>query len=146
MAVYDHSSGVGAWGPILVELTQVHGAEPAGLGAALTAPAAGVGHVAWLADDLEAETERLIASAACVRSTPAGPAPCRRCGSTAAASFGHPVEVLKRGPEVLGFYEHVRAAARDWDGAEPFQQRARAAMTSRRCNTRPPSTRLTSAP
>ena len=34
--------------------------------------------------------------------------------------FGHPVEVLQRGPEVLGFYDHVRAAA-DWDGTEPFR-------------------------
>ena len=60
-AVYDHSSAFGAWGPIMVELTQVHDAQPAGLAAALTAPGAGVGHVAWLAEDLEAEVARLEA-------------------------------------------------------------------------------------
>ena len=119
-AVYDHSSGFGAWGPILVELTQVHAAEPEGLRDALTAPGAGTGHVAWLADDLEAETARL---------TEAGLRPFHtgRTGPVSAVwfdggdAFGHPVEVLKRGPEVLGFYELVRAAAQDWDGSEPYR-------------------------
>ena len=81
-AVYDHSSGFGAWGPILVELTQVHDAQPAGLAGALTAPGAGIGHVAWLADDLDAEVQRLQAAGS-VRSTPAGPARRRPSGSTA---------------------------------------------------------------
>src|SRR6478736_2963484 len=54
-AVYDHSSGFGRWGSILVELTQVHDAQPEGLREALAAPGSGIGHVAWLADDLAAE-------------------------------------------------------------------------------------------
>src|SRR3954454_308687 len=61
-AVYDHSSAFGAWGPLLVELTQVHDAQPAGLAGALTPPGGGLGHVAWLADDLGAETARLQAA------------------------------------------------------------------------------------
>jgi len=61
-AVYDHSSAFGAWGPILVELTQVHDAQPAGLRNSLIAPGGGVGHVAWLADSLEDEIARLEAA------------------------------------------------------------------------------------
>ncbi len=118
-AVYDHSSAFGAWGPILVELTQVHDAQPAGLAAALTAPGAGVGHVAWLADDLDAETARL--EAAGLRAFHTG-----RTGPVSAAwftgpPFGHPVEVLQRSEPLLGFYAMLRAAADGWDGSEPFR-------------------------
>ena len=35
--------------------------------------------------------------------------------------FGHPVEVLQRGPEVLGFYAMLRDAADGWDGSDPFR-------------------------
>jgi catechol 2,3-dioxygenase-like lactoylglutathione lyase family enzyme len=119
-AVYDHSSGFGRWGPILVELTQVHDAQPAGLRSALTRPGGGLGHVAWLADDLEAETARLTA---------AGLEPFHT-GVTGPASavwfdggllLGHNVEVLQRRDEILGFYAMVRAAAQDWDGRDPYR-------------------------
>ena len=51
-AVYDHSSAFGAWGPLTVELTEVHAAHPAGLAEALVKPGGGVGHVAWLSRGL----------------------------------------------------------------------------------------------
>lgn len=119
-AVYDHSSAFGQWGPILVELTQVHAAEPAGLRDALAAPGGGVGHVAWLAASLQEETERLRA----LGMTPF------HTGRTGPASavwldggplLGHPVEVLQRRDELLGFYAMVAAAAAEWDGAEPYR-------------------------
>ena len=92
-AVYDHSSAFGAWGPILVELTQVHDAQPAGLAAALTPPGGGVGHVAWLADDLEAETRAAGGGRPARASTPAAPARCRR-----AWFDGGTVRPPRRGP------------------------------------------------
>jgi catechol 2,3-dioxygenase-like lactoylglutathione lyase family enzyme len=105
-AVYDHSSAFGAWGPIIVELTQVHDAQPAGLAAALTPPGAGVGHIAFLADDLAAETARLEALGMRVFHT-------GRTGPVSAAwltggPFGHPVEVLQRVPELDAFYASLR--------------------------------------
>ena len=119
-ALYDHSSAFGQWGPVLVELTVVHDAQPAGLRKALAVPGGGVGHVAWLADDLEAETARL--QAAGLRAFHAG-----RAGPVSAVWFdggpllGHPVEVLQRCEEILGFYAMVRAAAQDWDGSHPLR-------------------------
>src|SRR4051812_41726996 len=53
-AAYDHSSAFGAWGPILIELTQVHEARPPGI-----SRPPGLGHIAFLADDLDAEVQRL---------------------------------------------------------------------------------------
>jgi Glyoxalase/Bleomycin resistance protein/Dioxygenase superfamily len=119
-AAYDHSSAFGAWGPIIVELTEVHDAQPPGLRAALAAPGARLGHVAWLADDLDAETARLRA---------AGLRPFHT-GRTGPASavwlhggplLGHPVEVLERRDELERFYAMVRAAAEGWDGADPLR-------------------------
>jgi len=119
-AVYDHSSAFGQWGPILVELTQVHRAEPAGLSEALVAPGDGIGHVAWLADSLSAETARL-------RSLGLTPFHAGRTGPANAVwlhggpLLGHPVEVLERRSELEGFYAMVRAAAADWDGGDPLR-------------------------
>jgi hypothetical protein len=119
-ATYDHSSAFGAWGPMIVELSQVHAAEPAGLREQLVAPGAGVGHVAWLADSLELETERL-------QSLGMVPFHAGRTGPASAVWFdggpllGHPIEVLQLRDELLGFYDLVRRAAKDWDGSEPLR-------------------------
>jgi catechol 2,3-dioxygenase-like lactoylglutathione lyase family enzyme len=119
-AVYDHSSGFGAWGPILVELSQVHDAQPAGFADALAAPGSGLGHAAFIADDLEAETARLTAAGL----TPfhegvTGPA--HAVWLHGGPQLGHAVEVIQRRDEILGFYAMVRAAAEDWDGADPYR-------------------------
>lgn len=119
-ARYDHSSGFGQWGPILVELTQVHLAEPAALCRRLVPPVGGVGHVAWLTNSLEAETVRLKALGL-------EPFHAGRTGPASAVwfdggtLFGHPIEVLQSRPEILGFYETVRAAAQGWDGADAYR-------------------------
>jgi catechol 2,3-dioxygenase-like lactoylglutathione lyase family enzyme len=119
-ALYDHSSAFGQWGPILVELTQVHAARPAGLRDALAAPGSGIGHVAWLADDLGAETARL--SAAGLTPFHAGrTGPAEAVWFDGGAQLGHNVEVLRRRDEILGFYALVRAAAEGWDGTNPYR-------------------------
>jgi Glyoxalase/Bleomycin resistance protein/Dioxygenase superfamily len=119
-ARYDHSSAFGQWGPILVELTQVHDAQPAGLREALVSPGGGTGHVAWLADSLEAETERLAGLGII-------PFHAGRTGPASAVWFdggpllGHPIEVLQRRDELLGFYAMVKRSAEGWDGSEPLR-------------------------
>ena len=119
-ARYDHSSAFGAWGPILVELTEVHDAQPEGLRAALVAPGAGVGHVAWLADSLDAETDRLRAHG--VEPFHTGrTGPVRAVWFDGAGLVGHPIEVLERAPALVHFYDLVRAAADGWDGSEPLR-------------------------
>jgi catechol 2,3-dioxygenase-like lactoylglutathione lyase family enzyme len=118
-AEFDHSSAFGSWGPILVELTVVHDAKPEGLRRALAGEGAGIGHVAWLADSLEQETQRL--QAAGLRRFHTG-----RTGPASAAWFdgpglGHHIEVLQRSEPLLAFYARVRAAATTWDGADPIR-------------------------
>jgi catechol 2,3-dioxygenase-like lactoylglutathione lyase family enzyme len=119
-AAYDHSSAFGQWGELRLELTQVHSAAPAGLAAMLGGPAPRPGHVAWLADDLDAETERLTAGGLHLFHTGrAGPV--RAHWFDARATLGHHIEVLQRAPELLGFYDMMRAAAQGWDGRDPLR-------------------------
>jgi hypothetical protein len=119
-ARYDHSSAFGAWGEILVELTQVHDAQPAGLRDALVSPGAGVGHVAWLAESLDDEVARLETAGLV-------PFHAGRTGPVEAVWFdgrpllGHPIEVLQLRDELLGFYSMVRDAAKGWDRSAPLR-------------------------
>lgn len=119
-ARYDHRTAFGQWGPTLVELSVIEHAEPAALGTFMGAGRApGVGHAAWLVDDLDAETsalERL--GLTLVHSGASGPV---RAHWFEAPLLGHPVEVLRRCPEILGLYEAVRAASREWDGTAPLR-------------------------
>ena len=119
-AVYDHSSAFGQCGPIIIELTQVHDAQPAGLAGALVKPGGGIGHVGWLAESLEDEVARLEA---------AGLVPFHtgRTGPVSVVWFegdtllGHPIEVLQSRDELLGFYDTVRSAGEGWDGSDPYR-------------------------
>lgn len=119
-AAYDHSSAFGAWGPLLVELTQVHDAQPAGLRDALAAPGGGVGHIAWLAESLEDEVARLQESGMTVFHT-GRTGPASAVWLDGAPLLGHPVEVLQRREELLFFYARVREAADGWDGSDPLR-------------------------
>jgi catechol 2,3-dioxygenase-like lactoylglutathione lyase family enzyme len=100
-AEYDHSSAFGKWGPIILELTEVHAVAPEGL-----AREFGRQHVAFLADDLDAEVERLGLEPFHTGRT--GPA--SAVWLVGAPLFPHPVEVLQSAPPLLEFYERVRAA------------------------------------
>jgi catechol 2,3-dioxygenase-like lactoylglutathione lyase family enzyme len=120
-AEYDHSSAFAARGDTLIELTQVHDAQPPALRAALGGRL-GLGHVAWLADDLDAETARLAATGLQpFHSGRTGPASAVWFDGT--ALLGHHVEVLQSAPPLLSFYAEVRAAAEDWDGTDPIRRR-----------------------
>ena len=120
-AHYDHSTAFGAWGPILIEISQIHAAEPAGLREFMT-PAArpAIGHLGWLVDDLDtagAELERN--GSELVHAGGSGPVQAR--WHDASSVLGHPVEILRRCPEIEGFYAAIHAAARGWDGSRPLR-------------------------
>jgi hypothetical protein len=108
-ARYDHSSAFGRWGSILVELTEVHDARPAGLRSALRGSPPRVGHVAWLADSLDDEVQRLTRlGIPPFHSGRAGPV--SAVWFDAGALLGHPIEVLQRCDELETFYAQVRRA------------------------------------
>ncbi|HWI72024.1 MAG TPA: VOC family protein [Baekduia sp.] len=114
-AEYDHSSAFAACeGGLLVELTQVHSAAPPELEDMLGGRT-GLGHVAWLADDLAAETARLTAAG--IEPFHTGrTGPASAVWFDATASLGHHIEVLQSAPPLLSFYDSIRAARATWDG------------------------------
>jgi catechol 2,3-dioxygenase-like lactoylglutathione lyase family enzyme len=119
-AAYDHSSAFGQWGSLKLELTVVHSAQPAGLAAALGGASGRVGHIAWLASDLDAESARL--SAADVPAFHEGRAgPVRAIWHDARATLGHHIEILQDCPEIQGFYDLIRTSADRWDGSNPLR-------------------------
>jgi catechol 2,3-dioxygenase-like lactoylglutathione lyase family enzyme len=120
-AAYDQTSAFGQWGPIKLELTAVHSAAPAGLAAALAGPTPRIGHVAWLASDLEKESSALSAAGAPLFHT-AGSGPVRGAWHDARATLGHDIEVLQECPEILGVFELIRSSAADWDGSGPLRE------------------------
>ena len=125
-AIYDHSSAFGQWGPIIVELTQVHDAQPAGL--RRRARRAGRRRrPRRLARRLARGGDRIASCALGLEPFHTG-----RTGPATAVWFdggpllGHPIEVLQRRDELLRFYAMVRAAAEGWDGSDPLRIMSRA--------------------
>jgi hypothetical protein len=120
-AVYDHSTAFGQWGPTVIEISQIHHAEPAGLREFFTTgPPPAIGHVAWMVDDLEAESTDLERQGlALVHTGTSGPVTAHwHDGGTL---FGHPIEVHRRGPGLIAFNEAIGAASRNWDGSRPLR-------------------------
>ncbi|HEX4754091.1 MAG TPA: VOC family protein [Solirubrobacterales bacterium] len=119
-ATYDHSSAFGSCGSLLVEITQVFSAEPAELFEALGG-ARGIGHLGFLVDSPEDEVERLGAAGCEVFHT-GRTGPAEATWLTGGELFGHSVELLRRAPELEGFYAQVREAAVGWDGSEALRR------------------------
>jgi catechol 2,3-dioxygenase-like lactoylglutathione lyase family enzyme len=107
-ATLDHSAAFASWGPVLLELDQVHEVRPDALRAALSVRPGTVSHVAWTTEDLGAEREHLAAAGCGLLTTSVG-------GAVAdwfrAPLFGHPVEVHEPTAPVLAFWASVRDGA-----------------------------------
>ena len=58
---FDHSAAFAAWGPIVIEIGQVHSIDP-DLARAYGVGSGGVSHVSWTAPDLADERMRLSAA------------------------------------------------------------------------------------
>ena len=122
---FDHTAAFAAWGPVVLELGQVHTVHP-DLAAAYGLPGAAgprpgqVGHVSWVVDDLAAETERLEALGCPLIHT-------SNLGAVSVAwhqggpLFPHPIEVHLAGAPILGMHGRLTALAQGWDGSQPMR-------------------------
>jgi catechol 2,3-dioxygenase-like lactoylglutathione lyase family enzyme len=145
----DHSAAFAAWGPIVLELAEVHSIDdalaaayrigpdrigpdrigpnrigPDRIGSARTGSARvgsdRTGHVAWVVDDLAAEIDRLDAAGCRLIHTAASGA-VEVAWFDGGPLFPHPIEVHRAGPPILGMHERLATLARDWDGADPLR-------------------------
>jgi catechol 2,3-dioxygenase-like lactoylglutathione lyase family enzyme len=110
----DHSAAFAAWGPVTLELAQVHRID-AKLAESYGFPRSGVGHVSWVVADLEAESARL-AGLGCPLIHTAASGEVRVAWHDGGALFPHPIEVHKAGGPILGMHSRLAGLADGWDG------------------------------
>lgn len=118
--VFEHSTAFGQWGPIAIELQELHDVQPAGLATLVSGTnGAGINHAAFVADDPVEESARLadLGMPFFLR---------LRKGSVEvrwheAPQLGHPVEIHRASPELHALNDGFAQAAREWDGSEPVR-------------------------
>lgn len=117
--VFDHSAAFAAWGPLVVELGQVHAIDP-GLAAAYGVAPGVVSHVSWIVDDLATEAQRLT-DLGCRLINTARTGPIHVSWHTGGDLFPHPIEVHEANPAILGMHPRLCALMASWDGHELMQ-------------------------
>ena len=105
--VFDHSAAFAAWGPVVVELDQVHSIDDR-LAAAYGVVPGAVSHVSWVVSDLAEESARL-AELGCALINTARSGPISVAWHDGGPLFPHPIELHQRNDAITGM--HGRLAA-----------------------------------
>jgi hypothetical protein len=105
--VFDHAAAFAAWGPVVVELNQVHAIDDR-LAAALNPTPGVVSHVSWVVPDVGAESARL-ARLGCRLINTARSGPIEVAWHDGGPLFGHPVELHQHNDVIAGM--HARLVA-----------------------------------
>jgi hypothetical protein len=105
--VFDHSAAFAAWGPIVVELGQVHAIDGR-LAAAYRVTPGAVSHVSWVVPDVGQESARLE-RLGCQLINTARSGPISVAWHDGGPLFPHPVEIHQHNDVIAGM--HGRLAA-----------------------------------
>jgi hypothetical protein len=105
--VFDHAAAFAAWGPVVVELNQVHAIDDR-LAAALNPTPGAVSHVSWVVSDVKAESVRL-ARLGCRLINTARSGPIEVAWHHGGPLFGHPVELHQHNDVIAGMYDRLVA-------------------------------------
>jgi catechol 2,3-dioxygenase-like lactoylglutathione lyase family enzyme len=105
--IFDHTAAFAAWGPVVVELGQVHAADERLLAAYKVAPGA-ISHVSWVVPDLERESARLD-RLGCRLINTARTGPIEVAWHDGGPLFPHPIELHQHNDVIAGM--HARLAA-----------------------------------
>ena len=105
--VFDHAAAFAAWGPVVVELNQIHAIDDRLAAAYKIAPGA-VSHVSWVVPDLAAESARL-ARLGCRLINTARSGPIEVAWHDGGPLFGHPVEVHQHNDVIAGMHDRLVA-------------------------------------
>ena len=115
--VFDHAAAFAAWGPVVVELSQVHAIDDR-LAAAYGLPSSGaVSHVAWVVPDVRQESARL-AGLGCRLINTARSGPISVAWHDGGPLFPHPVELHQHNDVIAGMHDRL-AALRAPGGRRP---------------------------
>jgi catechol 2,3-dioxygenase-like lactoylglutathione lyase family enzyme len=116
--VFDHSAAFAAWGPVVVELGQVHaiddrlaaayGVAPAAYGVASAEHGVAVSHVSWVVPDVEQESARL-ARLGCRLINTARSGPISVAWHDGGPLFPHPIELHQHNDVIAGMHDRLVA-------------------------------------
>jgi catechol 2,3-dioxygenase-like lactoylglutathione lyase family enzyme len=112
--VFDHSAAFAAWGPVVVELSQVHAIDDRLAAAYGLAPGA-VSHVSWVVPDVAQESERLE-RLGCQLINTARTGPISVAWHDGGPLFPHPIELHQHNEVIAGMHDRLaalRSAAAD---------------------------------
>ncbi len=110
--IFDHTAAFAAWGPVVVELGQVHAADERLLAAYRVAPGA-ISHVSWVVPDIEHESEKLT-RLGCRLINTARTGPIQVAWHDGGPLFPHPIELHQHNDVIAGMHARL-AALRDTD-------------------------------
>jgi catechol 2,3-dioxygenase-like lactoylglutathione lyase family enzyme len=105
--VFDHSAGFAAWGPLVVELAQVHSVDDR-LAAAYGIFPGAVSHVSWVVPDVAEESARLE-RLGCRLINTARTGPISVAWHDGGPLFAHPIEVHEHNSVIAGIHERLAA-------------------------------------
>lgn len=118
---FDHTSAYGQWGEVMIEFVQQNSRDPSCFTDLFPDGRQGLHHIALFVDNLDDAMrgfEDAGHRAALYAEVPSGQA---FAMMDCVAELGHFIELYEPTEGLLGFYEHVRSSAQDWDGVEPVR-------------------------
>jgi hypothetical protein len=108
--VFDHSAAFAAWGPVVVELGQVHAIDDR-LAAAYDVTLGAISHVSWVVPDIQQESARLE-RLGCQLINTARSGPIRVAWHDGGPLFPHPVELHQHNDVIAGMHGRLVALRR----------------------------------
>jgi len=121
--VFDHTSAYGQWGNVMVELVQDHGTGPSAIRDLYAPGETGLHHVAYFVADLDEATTELAKRGFPLAMSAEARGDTRFHFIDAVDQMGHFLELYEPSSALQSFYQKVRSAAEDWDGADPIRTR-----------------------
>ena len=121
--VFDHTSAYGQWGNVMVELVQDHGTGPSAIRDLYAPGETGLHHVAYFVADLDEATTELAKRGFPLAMSAEARGDTRFHFIDAVDQMGHFLELYEPSSALKSFYQKVRSAAEDWDGADPIRTR-----------------------
>ena len=118
-AIYDHSAAFGQWGPVMLEIIQIHECEPASMRAILEPEEPGqINHSACFVDDLDAASAALISQGVPLTMSLTSSSGMEVHFHDARDLVGGVLELYVGNEHLRGFYDKVAALAEGWDGTD----------------------------
>ncbi len=118
---FDHSSAYGQWGSVMIELVEDHGEGPSPVRDMFPREGSGLHHLAFFVENVDAAVEALQTQGHELAMSARTASGLAFCFVDTRPTLGHMVELYEPTPSLRAFYSMVRAAAEEWDGADPVR-------------------------